>query len=263
MRKEYKAYVYALINTETDKPFYIGMSSFIYADSLTIENKYWRAYSHFLAYRLNNHYTWNTICYLKRKRIPIETRIIKENITKKEAWELEKTLIKKYGRLKIDEDGILTNMTAGGEGFNSKDASRFIVANVQHRINSSKRLTEYNKSETHKKLTAYYNHIHPKVSSEESRRKLAKSQSETWKNKSNEQKKHDNLAKSVGRAWNVLKRIEGNTVNEAIFNAHRAKEGRKRNTEPLWKTIIAKSEGIEQFLDLVYYYFGKAFNYEN
>lgn len=42
--------------------------------------------------------------------------IIAENLSREDACELEMLLISEYGRLKIDEGGILVNRTLGGEG---------------------------------------------------------------------------------------------------------------------------------------------------
>ena len=52
-------------------------------------------------------------------------------------------------------------------------------------------------------------------------------------------------------------------INEQIFNAHRSKGSRLANTEPLWKSIIQKTNGIENFLSLIKERYGKEFVYEN
>ena len=124
-------------------------------------------------------------------------------------------------------------------------------------------MIKYNKSEEHRKKTAYYNSIKPKVSSLESKAKLAKTQSETWNKKSEAEKIKDNLSKSLGRAWNVLNRIKDNHINEQIFNAHRSKGSRLANTEPLWKSIIQKAGNVEIFLLLIKEKYGKEFIYED
>lgn len=119
-----------------------------------------------------------------------------------------------------------------------------------------------NSTKQHREMVAYYNHLHPKVSSKESKEKLAKSQSITWNKKSIKEKELNNIAKSLGRAWNVLKRIDGNIINEKIFNAHRSKGSRLANTEPMWQSIIKKCGGINQFLKQVKNRYGKEFVYE-
>lgn len=131
------------------------------------------------------------------------------------------------------------------------------------RLTSKNTLCTYNKSEKHRKRTSELNHLFPKVSSKESRIKLAKSQSLSWNKKTIEEKTKANIAKSLGRAWNVLKRIKNDKINEQIFNSHRSTGLRLANTEPLWKTIIAKVGGIEAFLLQIEKQFGRKFIYED
>ena len=50
-----------------------------------------------------------------RKRI----KFVKENISEDEAYELEKELIEKYGRINFEENGILENKSIGGGGHSS------------------------------------------------------------------------------------------------------------------------------------------------
>ena len=119
-----------------------------------------------------------------------------------------------------------------------------------------------NSTEEHRKMVALYNHLHPKVSSEESKRKLAISQSEVWRNKPQKEKEIANLNKTLGRAWNVLKRIDGKIINETIFNSHRSKGSRLANTEPVWNTVIAKCNGTDNFLKNIKEKYGKEFIYE-
>ena len=131
------------------------------------------------------------------------------------------------------------------------------------RLASKNSLCAYNKSEKHRKRTAELNHLFPKVSSKESRTKLAKSQSLSWNKKTIEEKTKANIAKSLGRAWNVLKRIKNDQINEQIFNSHRSIGSRLANTEPLWTTIITKVGGIEAFLLQIEKQFGRKFIYED
>lgn len=53
--------------------------------------------------------------YVKKHGYPI-VEIIKENLNKNEAIELEEQLILEYGRKGYEKDGILVNITLGGEG---------------------------------------------------------------------------------------------------------------------------------------------------
>ena len=138
------------------------------------------------------------------------------------------------------------------------------AASTPERIEiARKKIIAYNKSEKHRKRTAELNHLFPKVSSKESRLKLAKSQALCWSKKTEKEKQEANLAKSMGRAWNVLKRIDGIIVNESIFNSHRSTGSRLANTEPVWKTIINKVGGIEAFLSYIEERFGRKFIYED
>jgi hypothetical protein len=63
----------------------------------------------------NNYYKINTIRkYLKKDMLPVIEII--ECKTEREAYDLEIELIARWGRYGIDEGGILTNITLGGEG---------------------------------------------------------------------------------------------------------------------------------------------------
>lgn len=138
------------------------------------------------------------------------------------------------------------------------------AASTPERIEiARKKIITYNKSEKHRKRTAELNHLFPKVNSKESRLKLAKSQALCWSKKTEKEKQEANLAKSMGRAWNVLKRIDGIIINESIFNLHRSTGSRLANTEPVWKTIINKVGGIEAFLSYIEKRFERKFIYED
>lgn len=76
--------------------FYIGVGSKIKRAHSTISrNEYW----------------WNIV-----NSVGYTVDIIAEFETRDEANALERELILKYGRKKIDKDGILVNMTIGGDG---------------------------------------------------------------------------------------------------------------------------------------------------
>lgn len=320
------AFVYALIDNRLysdnyNKPFYIGISSHDNQLSALNHIKYARPYYHFTNKCIktcNNPLKNIIVLDILNNNLQPKIKILKENITLEEAFDIEKRLIQQFGK-KCDRNGILTNISDGGEGTilttteiiekkskKIKETKRKIreeklknqilyyqnlfsdikfifaliimcnihsleirnnykkAANRPDKINiSRKNLIKYNKSEEHRKKTAYYNSIRPKVSSLESKAKLAKTQSETWNKKSNAEKLKNNLSKSLGRAWNVLNRIKDNYINEQIFNAHRSKGTRLANTEPLWKTIIQKAGGIEMFLLLIKEKYGKEFIYED
>ena len=148
---------------------------------------------------------------------------------------------------------------------NPKKDDKYIIYENGIAYKQAQYLTEEDDiaSEKHRKRTAELNHLFPKVSSKESRTKLAKSQSLSWNKKTIEEKAKANIAKSLGGAWNVLKRIKNDQINEQIFNSHRSKGSRLANTEPLWKTIITKVGGIEAFLLQIEKRFGRKFIYED
>jgi hypothetical protein len=91
------AYVYQHIRLDTNEVFYVGISR---------DSNYNRAYS----FKNRNKY-WNNIV----KKYGYKVEIVFNNILKEEAIEKEKELIKFYGRKDLNE-GILANMTDGGEG---------------------------------------------------------------------------------------------------------------------------------------------------
>lgn len=251
-------YVYGLYIKDSDIPFYIGISSYTNVFEKDETKKYIRAYFHLKHPEQDNQRTYNILVNNK-----VKIKILNENLSDVEAYELEKQLIQKYGRIDLDENGKLTNIAQGGNTIDHADIAYGVRCSIIHKEKSRYRLIEYNKSEEHRKKTAYYNSIRPKVSSPKSKAKLAKSQSETWNKKSEIEKAKNNLNKSLGRAWNVLRRINGIYINEQIFNAHRSKGSRLANTEPLWKSIIQKADGIENFLSLIKEKYGKEFVYEN
>lgn len=260
LNKDKKAtgYVYGLYVKDSELPFYVGISH-SYNDSTTdTKKKYRRAYEHIKFPQHDNERTRNVI-----QNNEVDVKILFENLTADEIYEKEIELIQKYGRQGIDQDGILTNIASGGNELDP-DAMRLgVTFSSLHKKLSSERLTKYNKSEQHRKDTAYYNSIHPKISSKESREKLAKSQSETWWKKSKEERLRDNVAKSLGRAWKVMSRIEGDIINEKIYNTHRTKGSRTANTEPLWKSIVNKVGSTDELLKSVELRYNRKFKYES
>lgn len=251
-------YVYGLYIKGSDTPFYIGISSYTNVFEKDETKKYVRAYFHLKHPEQDNQRTHNILINNK-----VEVKILNENLSDVEAYKLEKQLIKKYGRIELDENGKLTNIAQCGNTVDPADIAYGVKCSVIHKEKSRCRLIEYNKSDEHRKKTAYYNSIRPKVSSAESKAKLAKSQHETWNKKPEIEKTKNNLSKSLGRAWNVLKRIDSIYINEQIFNTHRSKGSRLANTEPLWNSIVQKANGIENFLSLIKEKYGKEFIYED
>ena len=98
-------YVYLHYTKDTNKLFYVGIGTH---DLIQYHSKYTRAMQCTVCSR---NYLWRRY-YLKHGR---RVEIYKDNLTEKEAKELEIYLIDKYGRI-IDNSGILCNISAGGEG---------------------------------------------------------------------------------------------------------------------------------------------------
>jgi len=106
MRKDF--YIYYLIDYNTNLPFYVGKGT---------GN---RIYDHEKCILNGKTTNKNPILSRKIKKIinsghKIIYKKIIENITEQEAFLLEQSEIKKYGRLN-NKSGILCNMTNGGEG---------------------------------------------------------------------------------------------------------------------------------------------------
>tara|TARA_B110000879_G_C10995098_1_gene440811 strand:- start:83 stop:874 length:792 start_codon:yes stop_codon:yes gene_type:complete len=88
--------VYKHIRLDTDDLFYIGIGS-----------KVSRAFS---KHRRNTH--WHNIV----NKVGYRVEIITECETREEACKIEQDLISQYGRIGSDPNGILVNMTKGGDG---------------------------------------------------------------------------------------------------------------------------------------------------
>jgi hypothetical protein len=96
-------YVYIHIRTDLNEVFYVGMSA-INKEGLI----YSRAYRSAFEKRKTVWHSHARIC-------PYTVKIIKENLTKEEAFKLEMKLIKKYGRKDLGT-GTLINQCDGGAG---------------------------------------------------------------------------------------------------------------------------------------------------
>jgi hypothetical protein len=92
-------YVYIHIRNDKKEVFYVGIGN---------KQNYYRAFEFRKDKR--NQIWWRIFC-----KTDIEVEIVYNNLSKLEASEIEKELIKKYGRIDMNE-GSLTNMTDGGDG---------------------------------------------------------------------------------------------------------------------------------------------------
>lgn len=96
-------YVYLHIRLDLNEVFYVGMS--------TINNEgliYSRAYRSSFEKRKTAWHNYARVC-------PYTVKIVKENLTKEDAFKLEMKLIKKYGRKDLGT-GTLINQCDGGAG---------------------------------------------------------------------------------------------------------------------------------------------------
>ena len=99
-----KFYVYKIINPITNRIFYIGKGTGNRCKQHLTDKK------EYCANKRLNGYIRNLI---ENKEQPIIEKI-QENLTEEVAYELEESLIKKYGRKGIDENGILLNILESG-----------------------------------------------------------------------------------------------------------------------------------------------------
>jgi group I intron endonuclease len=94
-------YIYALIDPRTELPFYIGKEK---------EGNN-RHFNHFSETKSSNRHKTYKINYLLEAGYDIQTQILHSSILNEiEAYEIETMYIQKYGRVGIDQDGILTNI---------------------------------------------------------------------------------------------------------------------------------------------------------
>lgn len=95
-----KYYVYLLIDPRTNTPFYVGKGSG------------YRATVHLRESRKGTENPWKHSKIQKIRSEGLEPVIeyVARDLPENEAYDLEASLIQKYGRAKIDEGGILTNM---------------------------------------------------------------------------------------------------------------------------------------------------------
>ena len=101
-----KYYVYGYYHPITEELFYVGKG---------IAR---RAWNHLCPSNLNYRKTYfiNTINKIKEEyNINPIVKILHDKLTEEKALNIEQNLIKKYGRKAFDKDGILTNMSTGGE----------------------------------------------------------------------------------------------------------------------------------------------------
>jgi hypothetical protein len=152
-------YVYGHYIPNNEEPFYIGMG---------IKK---RAYD-----RIKRSTWWKR--YVEKHGLLI--KILYENLSKEQAVDLEKELIKKYGRINIGT-GILINLTDGGEGtigvirsVETRQKLSKINLGKTHTEETKQKLSKINLGKTHTEETRnkISQSMKGKTHSEETRKKL-------------------------------------------------------------------------------------------
>ena len=95
-------YVYILIDPRTTLPFYVGKGD--------------RAYAHGKKSQMHNELKEHTIANIRAAGHEHEVQLVYENLNECTAYSIEIELIRYYGRIDIDDFGILTNRSVGGGG---------------------------------------------------------------------------------------------------------------------------------------------------
>ena len=122
-------YVYMLIDPRNNKPFYIGKGK---------DNRY---LDHFKENRIKkdkNLLKINKIRKIKKLGLEVVVKFYIENVSNITACQIEKNLIEYYGRIDL-KNGILTNLTDGGDGVSGK-----VFSEIERKKLSEKMLGDKN-----------------------------------------------------------------------------------------------------------------------
>lgn len=93
-------YVYKLIDPRDQRPFYIGKG----------KNNRWKVHLNETIHTTDNKRKFYKIRKILSLNLEIQVEFVQKNMNETDAYDLEANLIKTYGRQKLDEDGILTNI---------------------------------------------------------------------------------------------------------------------------------------------------------
>lgn len=186
-------YVYAYCHPITEQPFYIGKG---HEDRAMFHSKY--ATSNYFK---NKHFK-HTILKIRRElnREPL-IKLLKDNMLEADALQLEIELIAKYGRKLFEPNGILCNLTLGGDGVSgyrhTAEAKKKMSKNKvmtpeireKYRLASTGRVTS---EATKAKLRAYKH-------SEETKQRISTAHKGTKKPKTAEQRA--NISTRQSKKW--------------------------------------------------------------
>jgi len=104
-------YVYELIDPRVNLPFYVGKGK---------GNRVYFHLSEQLRAKSDNARKFNKIQKMRKEGYEPEVKIIQYFENENDAYDLEDELIKKYGRIRYDENGILTNICESSRPPNNK-----------------------------------------------------------------------------------------------------------------------------------------------
>lgn len=191
-------YVYVLIDPRDDQPFYVG------------KGKGNRLYHHLKESQLKKKsHKNNKIIQIHASGYGVTIKKVKENLTEKEAIDLERQLIAKYGR-RDNQTGILTNNTDGGEG-----VSGYVYSDKQKQ-ERSKRAKGKNNPNYGKKHTAEVKQKLSDIQKGENNNFYGKKHTKEWKEKmSSMQEKHKFIQLTAEgeliRVWDSICEFEKET----------------------------------------------------
>jgi hypothetical protein len=249
-------YVYALLDPIRKLPFYIGKG----------KNK--RAYMHLneKLEKTDNKRKWHRIHKIRIAGFePVICKII-ENVNETYALEIEKSIIRIFGRIGFEENGILTNLTEGGDGISGHRHSKISKIKMSNSKKGKKRQPTSN--ETKNKISeSNKGKKHNITYTEEDRSNIAARARDNWTNMSlkTKEKVLENITyrvKSVEEKEKISKSKRGKPMkaehyknmlasitperNAKISNANKGKPRTPEHTAAIIASRIGKPRSSAQ-----------------